>query len=1010
MTTVDRHLVTAIVVTHDGETWLPAVVAALSSQTRPIDTTIAVDTDSHDTSASLLKSARIPLIPAARNCGFGDAVALAVQSMPSHVEGRSEWIWLIHDDCAPAPTALEKLLEAIEDRPQVAMVGPKLLGWHDRTHLLEAGISIAGNGARWTGLETLEYDQGQHDGIHDVLSVSTAGALIRRDIFEELGGFDTNLSLFRDDIDFGWRARVAGHAVIATTEAVAFHAQASATERRTVDVEGAFLHRPLLLDRRNAAYVLLANSSWWMTPWLVIQLLASAMARSIAYLVAKLPGYAADELLAVATLVLRPALIVKARRERKVKRLVSSRVISAYIPPRLSQIRLSTAQAAEAIRAKIIPVAETSSTSVLDSLEDEDLLVPSEKYQWSALLRKPAFIGYLFLALVTLIDSRFRLGSISGGALPSSPSGARDLWRSYFESWHQVGLGSSHASPLWLSVIAVSSIVVLGKVSLFITLLFLIAPLLMMWSSQRLLRTLSANPFITIPASFLYAVSPVAVASVNSGRLATVIVLIVAPMVPLLISSWRAIETNTWRKIFGISIILGLLNAFTLMTTIIVSVAVIIGIILDYRTGLEKDIYRQRVAKRLTLVILPFVMVAPYSLEALFSPARFFTEPGLALSGGPSKLTLLANPGGAGSLPWWIASPILLILVVSVFSSSAARHIAHYGIAFLSGAVFLSAFSVAAHGNTNSTTIWTGTLLVGATLAAAVCGVVILDRLRSVLIGSNIHYRHYLAVLLLFVTAIYAALSIGWSVTAGAHSPLHNNYKTVIPAFLSSEVDTKTLVLREMGSAGERSIQYYISRGSDIALGEPDVAPSQNHEIEIAAQQLIDGSGISSSQVLSTYGIKYVFVKNPFSKNVIRTIDGLGGFVRTSATPEGVVWRVGGITGRLIFTSPDGKRKLLEAGEIGARTMVYGPGSIVLTETFDRSWQILENGYRLDRVINEHGQPQFRVNESGEISLLHDGTIRRGWLSLQLITWIVVVILALPAGRRKREIAERELA
>ena len=53
---------------------------------------------------------------------------------------------------------------------------------------------------------------------------------------------------------------------------------------------------------------------------------------------------------------------------------------------------------------------------------------------------------------------------------------------------------------------------------------------------------------------------------------------------------------------------------------------------------------------------------------------------------------------------------------------------------------------------------------------------------------------------------------------------------------------------------------------------------------------------------------------------------------------------------------------------------------------------------------------QFQVSESGEISLIHDGTTRRAWLSLQLIIWIVVVILALPAGRRKREISEMELA
>ena len=61
-------------------------------------------------------------------------------------------------------------------------------------------------------------------------------------------------------------------------------------------------------------------------------------------------------------------------------------------------------------------------------------------------------------------------------------------------------------------------------------------------------------------------------------------------------------------------------------------------------------------------------------------------------------------------------------------------------------------------------------------------------------------------------------------------------------------------------------------------------------------------------------------------------------------------------------------------------------------------------------MIDEHGLPRFQVLESGEISLLHDGTIRRGWLSFGLIAWIVVVVLALPAGRRKREISDKELA
>jgi len=275
----DKFRVVAVLVTHNGALWLPEVVAALGSQTRPIDFVSAIDTGSTDSSTKLLKSARIPFTTTKPDVGYGQAVSLAIQTLPECET--DEWIWLIHDDCAPAPTALAQLLAAVEDRPQVVMAGPKLLGWHDRTHLLEAGVSIAGNGARWTGLESNEYDQGQHDGNHDVLAVSTAGALIRRDVFEELGGLDPNLTLFRDDVDFGWRVRIAGHSVLAATNAVAYHAQAAANERRVVDVEGALLHRPLLLDRRNAAYVLLANSSWWMLPWLIIQLLGSAFARAI---------------------------------------------------------------------------------------------------------------------------------------------------------------------------------------------------------------------------------------------------------------------------------------------------------------------------------------------------------------------------------------------------------------------------------------------------------------------------------------------------------------------------------------------------------------------------------------------------------------------------------------------------------------------------------------------------------------------------------------------------------
>ena len=176
----DKFFVTAVIVTHDGARWLPQVIAAIGFQSRKVERIVAVDTGSLDNSVKLIKASGIPCLVEQRDMGYGDAVEHALELTPAVDE--NEWIWLIHDDVAPDKDALARLLAAVEDRPQVAIAGPKLRGWYDRDHLLEVGVSIASNGARWTGLERREQDQGQHDGVREVLAVSTAASIIRRSV------------------------------------------------------------------------------------------------------------------------------------------------------------------------------------------------------------------------------------------------------------------------------------------------------------------------------------------------------------------------------------------------------------------------------------------------------------------------------------------------------------------------------------------------------------------------------------------------------------------------------------------------------------------------------------------------------------------------------------------------------------------------------------------------------------------------------------------------------------
>jgi len=1006
-----KHRVTAILVVHDGATWLPEVVASLVSQSRAIDYTLAVDTDSYDASVKLLKNARVPFISMPRETGFGEAIAAAVERIPQSPDDE-EWLWFIHDDCAPQPEALQALLDAIENRPQVAIAGPKLRGWYNRTHLLEAGVTIAGNGTRWTGLEPHEYDQGQLDGIRDVLAVSTAGMLIRRDVFDELGGFDPNLSLFREDIDLGWRARVAGYSVIAVTDAIALHAEASASERRSVDVKSAFRNRPLLLDRRNAAYVLLANSSLWLLPWLSLQLFASAVVRASGYFVAKLPGYASDEILAVTSLVVRPGLLLTARKIRRSQRLLSSRVVSTYIPSMWWQLRLEGARAIEAVREKILPTTPDLRDALDAPTEDDDLLVPAPPVRWRSIFRRPEILGFLILIVITTLWSRNRYGSLSGGALPTSPVGAIDLWRQYEDSWHNIGMGSAAATPTWIAVLALASTLMFGKTVFLIAALFWAAPLLLLWSMYSLLRTLTTNSWLAVGASVAYALSPVAISSIDSGRLGTIAVLIMAPPIARYLPRLAKIEDLDWQFVFALSLLVGLLTSFSLPAFLGILAIYLVGMAYDYRSFRrvrDRAQFRDQFLRRLALIATPLVLCLPWSLEALTHPSRWLLEPGLTLAGGSSNMALLANPGGVGSIPWWFISPVTLILLVAVFSITSARKYAEAGLAFLAIASLATAISFPAHGNALGVRLWVGSWLTYATVAAVCAGVIILDDLRKKLVSAHFHHRHIFAGLVVASTLLYGGAGAAWVTWVGSNSPVTADQQSVLPAFLTVTPGVKTLVLGSSHGVGTEGITYFVARETDVLIGDPDVAPPPSLAIERAVAEMVDGSGLVSSKVLAAHGIKYVFMKNPVDDQIVRTIDGIGGFLRVASTQSGIVWRVVGVSDRLVFTDAAGNARGLLEGDVTARTSMAGPGLISLAENYDSSWQVIQNGEKLVRSRSQYGLPQFQSTEAGAFSLIHDGTARRAWLALQMIVLFIVLIMVLPAGRRKREISVEEL-
>lgn len=230
-----RHLegepvsVLALVVTREVTAWLPETLRAMARQTTALDR-VVVAVWSPTALAAVREAvaeaglAQADVVPAAGAATFGAAARTALRDHPAV---RGQWLWLLHDDSAPAPDALAQQLRAVEQAASVVLVGAKQVEWDAPDELVSVGVGMTRSGRRFTALEEHEIDQGQYDDRSDVLAVAAAGALVRRDLWEALGGPDPAFGPYLDGADLARRARLAGHRVVVAPDALVRHARAS---------------------------------------------------------------------------------------------------------------------------------------------------------------------------------------------------------------------------------------------------------------------------------------------------------------------------------------------------------------------------------------------------------------------------------------------------------------------------------------------------------------------------------------------------------------------------------------------------------------------------------------------------------------------------------------------------------------------------------------------------------------------------------------------------------------
>jgi GT2 family glycosyltransferase len=201
---------------------LPRCLDSLAAQDTELELMV-VDNGSGDGSVELLRERGVPHVSLPQNVGFAAAVNLGA------ARSRAPMVLALNADTVLEPGAVAKLAEALRADPGLGGVQPRILqlepggeGGVASARLYSRGMALSADGRAFEE-GAGEAQDSRSAAAREVFGVCGAACLLRRDLFERLGGYDERYFAFYEDVDLNVRARVAGWRFAYVPEAVVWH-------------------------------------------------------------------------------------------------------------------------------------------------------------------------------------------------------------------------------------------------------------------------------------------------------------------------------------------------------------------------------------------------------------------------------------------------------------------------------------------------------------------------------------------------------------------------------------------------------------------------------------------------------------------------------------------------------------------------------------------------------------------------------------------------------------------
>jgi O-antigen biosynthesis protein len=211
-------LLSIVVPVHGKWSYTRACLASIAQHppTVPFEVLVVDDASPDRTAELVAASPGVRLVATEHNVGFVRACNLGA----SHAAGA--YLMLLNNDTEVRPGALDALVDAADSDEKIGLVGAMLV--YPDGRLQESGGIIWADGSGWNYGRDRNAEAPEFQVRRDVDYCSAAAILVRREVFERLGGFDQRYApAYYEDTDLAFAIRASGYRTIVEPRAVVVH-------------------------------------------------------------------------------------------------------------------------------------------------------------------------------------------------------------------------------------------------------------------------------------------------------------------------------------------------------------------------------------------------------------------------------------------------------------------------------------------------------------------------------------------------------------------------------------------------------------------------------------------------------------------------------------------------------------------------------------------------------------------------------------------------------------------